>query len=282
MLPLIKWAGGKRKFVSQISDLLGDIQGTYFEPFLGGAALLLHLQPAHAYCSDINPELINFYNTVKYNVDELIASLEHDFISHHSKEFYYSVRDWERDEELYSSLSSVKRAARFIYLNKTCYNGVWRVNGNGFFNVPFGRYKTPTFPLPGELREASAYFNESVIEFRQCGYQELAAMAHAGDVVYFDPPYDVEVGQSEFVKYTSLGFDKDDQIALKHFCDNLIDRGVKVGISNSNTDFIRSLYVSDRDRKYVLNSIKPFSRTIGRTVESRRLTTELFILGTRQ
>ncbi len=281
MIPLIKWAGGKRKFVGQISQLFGPINGTYYEPFLGGGALLLHLQPKHAFCSDINPELINFYRVVKDDVEALVESLEKDFIPNHSKEFYYFVRGWDRDIVNYDTISSVKKAARFIYLNKTCYNGLWRVNRNGFNNVPFGRYKKPTFPSAEELRRASCYFNESVIDFRECSYEQMAASAKAGDVVYFDPPYDVEVGQSEFVSYTSSGFDRGDQIALKHFCDKLIDRGVKVGISNSNTDFIRSLYVSDSKHTYNQYQIKPFSRTIGGTSASRKITTELFILGTR-
>ena len=246
MQPIIKWAGGKRKFATQIAGFLGEVKGTYYEPFLGGGALLLHMCPEHAVCSDINPELINLYNVVKNDVDTLIDLLKKEFVPNHSKAFYYEVRGWDRDINEYVQITPIRRAARFIYLNKTCYNGLWRVNRDGMNNVPFGRYKCPTILLEEDLRQASAYFREKDTNFIVSDYKVLAQQAVKGDTVYFDPPYDIEPGQSEFVSYTASGFNRKDQEELKELCDLLVDRGVKVGISNSNTTFIRSLFASDK------------------------------------
>jgi len=279
MQPIIKWAGGKRKFATQIAGFLGEVEGTYYEPFLGGGAMLLHIGPQHAVCSDINPELINLYNVVKRDIDSLIELLKTEFVPNHSKSFYYQVRGWDRDINQYSTIDPVKRAARFIYLNKTCYNGLWRVNRDGMNNVPFGRYKRPTILLEEDLRQAACYFRENDINFFVCDYKELVKKAKKGDTVYFDPPYDVEAGQSEFVSYTASGFGRNDQEDLKNLCDELIERGVMVGISNSNTQFIRSLYTPDAKHNYVLNEITPFSRTIGGKPSSRKKTTELIIIG---
>lgn len=241
--------------------------------------MLLHIAPSHAFCSDINPELINFYDIVKRDVDSLIDLLKTEFVPNHSKAFYYQIRGWDRNKEEYANIDPVRRAARFIYLNKTCYNGLWRVNQDGMNNVPFGRYKKPTILLEEDLRQAAQFFRENDICFFECDYKELVAKAQKGDLVYFDPPYDVEAGQSEFVSYTASGFGRQDQEELKKLCDSLIDRGVKVGISNSNTQFIRALYASDKKHSYELNEIAPFSRTIGSKPSSRKKTTELIIIG---
>lgn len=279
MQPIIKWAGGKRKFALQIANFLGAVEGTYYEPFLGGGAMLLHIAPKHAVCSDINPELINFYNVVKNDVGSLIELLKTEFIPNHSKAYYYQVRGWDRETDTYSLLDPVRKAARFIYLNKTCYNGLWRVNKVGMNNVPFGRYKRPTILLEDDLKEVAKYFQECDICFYECDYKQLINTAKRGDTVYLDPPYDIEIGQSEFVSYTASGFSRKDQEDLKRLCDELIERGVKVGISNSNTEFIRTLYLSDKKHKYELNEIAPFSRTIGCKPSSRKITTELIIIG---
>lgn len=282
MQPIIKWAGGKRKFANQIANLLGEIEGTYYEPFLGGGAMLLHLAPDRAACADINPELINFYQVVKTNADGLINTLEAEFIPFHNKSFYYEVRGWDRDSKQYSHLDPVRRAARFLYLNKTCYNGLWRVNKDGMNNVPFGRYKKPTILLKDDILAASKYFSHNNITFLECDYKDLVSRATAGDTVYFDPPYDIEAGQSEFVSYTASGFNRQDQKELKALCDDLIERGVTVAVSNSCTQFIRELYVSDKEHIYELNLIEPFSRTIGSKPASRKKTTEFLIIGKQQ
>lgn len=279
MNPVIKWAGGKRRFAEAIVSILGKECAHYYEPFVGGAAILLFMEISNATCSDTNEELINFYNVLKDNPEGLIIELSRNYVPFHSREFFYQVRGVDRNRELYNRLTPVQRAARFMYLNKTCYNGLWRVNRLGQNNVPFGRYVNPTILTEDSLREASRYFNRCNITFEVSDYRAVANRAQAGDIVYFDPPYDVEVGQSGFVEYTQDGFDRTNQRELKALCDVLIERGVRVGISNSNTQFIRDLYTEGPYDFYEVYDDMTVIRTIGGTVESRREMSELFILG---
>lgn len=279
MNPIIKWAGGKRRFAEQIVGLLGKDCERYFEPFIGGAAILLYSEYPNATCSDTNAELINLYTVVKDNVDALIAELSEYFVPHHSKDFYYEVRGWDRNESLYNSLSSVKRAARFLYLNRTCYNGLWRVNRCGQNNVPLGRYSNPPILQADALREACDYFNSKNVNFHVADYLDVELYAREGDIVYFDPPYDIETGQNGFVSYTEDGFSRKNQQELKELCDRLVLRGVRVGISNSNTAFIRKLYMNGPYDFYELHNEISVKRTIGGTPDSRRELQELFILG---
>ena len=140
-VPIVKWVGGKRQLLSALDPLLPKRIRTYCEPFVGGGAMLFHLQPDSAYVNDVNPELINLYEVIRDDVDSLLAELE---TFRNEPDFFYAVRDWDRDPQAYAALSRVKRAARVIYLNKTCYNGLFRVNSAGEFNTPFGRYKNPS------------------------------------------------------------------------------------------------------------------------------------------
>ena len=278
MQPIIKWAGGKRRFSKQISELLGNNFNNYYEPFVGGAAILLFMKPHNAHCSDINEELINFYNVVKDNPEELINVLR-DYVNKNNLDDYLQIRGLDRNLEIFNELTPTQRAARFMYLNHTCFNGIWRVNRNGQNNVPFGRYVNPKILAEDEIREASSLFNENNILFEVNDYRAVANRAQFGDVVYFDPPYDVEEGQNGFVGYTASGFNRDNQRQLKELCDELIQRGVTVGISNSNTKFIRELYSDDPYHFYELHDELKVRRTIGAKNESRREITELFILG---
>ncbi len=280
MNPVIKWAGGKRRFAEAIVSILGRECEHYYEPFVGGAAILLYMEIANATCSDTNEELINFYNVLKDSPEELITELSQNYVPFHNRDFFYQIRGLDRDPEQYNRLTPVQRAARFMYLNKTCYNGLWRVNRLGQNNVPFGRYVNPTILTEDALRDASQYFNRSNIQFEVSDYRAVAERAQAGDIVYFDPPYDVEAGQSGFVEYTQDGFNRDNQRQLKALCDTLIERGVRVGISNSNTLFIRELYTEGPYDFYEVYDDMTVKRTIGGTVESRREMSELFILGT--
>ena len=279
MNPVIKWAGGKRRFAEAIVGILGKECVHYYEPFVGGAAILLFMEIPNATCSDTNEELINFYNVLKHSPEELIFELSQNYVPFHNKDFYYRVRSLDRDPERYGQLSPIQRAARFMYLNKTCYNGLWRVNQKGQNNVPFGRYVNPTILSEESIREASRYFNEGNVHFEVSDYRVVADRAQAGDIVYFDPPYDVEAGQSGFVEYTQEGFNRTNQRQLKSLCDTLIERGVRVGISNSNTQFIRDLYTEGPYDFYEVYDEMTVKRTIGGTIESRREMNELFILG---
>lgn len=279
MNPIIKWAGGKRRFAEQIVDILGRECNHYFEPFIGGAAILLFNEYENATCSDTNTELINLYTVVKTDVEGLIQELSNNFVPNHCKDFYYEVRGLDRNIESYNNLSAVERAARFLYLNRTCYNGLWRVNRDGQNNVPFGRYVNPPILQAESLRAASIYFNEKNVDFRVSDYREVEALVQPGDLVYFDPPYDIEAGQNGFVSYTQDGFNRQNQQELKELCDRLILRGVRVGISNSNTAFIRNLYMNGPYDFYELHDEISVKRTIGGTPDSRRELQELFILG---
>ena len=278
MQPIIKWAGGKRRFCKQITDLLGNNFNNYYEPFVGGAAILLYMEPHNAHCSDINEELINLYNVVKNSPEELIEELR-PYVNRNDSVSYLNIRGLDRVPMAFNQLTPVERAARFMYLNHTCFNGIWRVNRNGQNNVPFGRYKNPKILAEEEIREASRLFNSNNITFEVNDYQTVARRAKAGDLVYFDPPYDVEEGQNGFVGYTAGGFNRTNQRELKELCDELIQRGVTVGISNSNTKFIRELYSDDPYHFYKLHDELKVRRTIGAKNESRREMTELFILG---
>jgi DNA adenine methylase len=281
MNPFIKWAGGKRRFAEQIVSLLGQECHRYYEPFLGVAAIMLFNEYPNAFGFDTNEELINLYLVVKNDVEALIAMLEADFLPNHSKEFYYQTRCLDRQKEAYNKLSSIQRAARFVYLNKTCYNGLWRVNRKGENNVPFGRYAHPAILQSEVLRSAHDYFVKGNVNFEVADYSRVLDLAKEGDIVYFDPPYDLEPGQNSFVSYTLNGFTREDQKKLKSVCDTLVNKGVTVGVSNSNTLFIRELYTEGPYNYYELHDELSAKRSIGSTAESRRDMCELFIIGRR-
>lgn len=237
--PVVKWAGGKRQLLSDISKHLPKNFSTYYEPFLGGGAVLFHLQPGRAVVNDINEELINMYLVIRDNVEELIDSLKKH---KNEKEYYYMIRELDRDKEKYNQLSSIEKASRIIYLNKTCYNGLFRVNSQGQFNVPFGRYKNPDIVNETTLRAVSNYLNKAKITFKCTDFEEAVKGIKKGAFVYFDPPYDPVSDTSSFTGYDINGFDKKEQERLKGLCDKLDKRGVKFLLSNSATDFILDLY----------------------------------------
>lgn len=271
MKPFIKWAGGKNRFAERIVSVLGRECDNYFEPFIGSGAVLLQMNPKKAYCSDVNAELINLYQIVKDNPKELIAELYNNFIPFHNENFYYEIRSWDRKHDYLTRYNPVRRAARFIYLNKACYNGIWRVNRSGQNNVPFGKNLNPTFVQDNIIYEAHDYFVQRNVDFFISDYKDIVKKARRGDVVYFDPPYDKDEGQSSFLEYNQSTFGREEQIRLKKLCDRLVARGVKVGVSNSGTSFIRDLY-----QGYVIESFD-VNRTIGGTKESRHVYKEVFI-----
>lgn len=281
MLPLLKWAGGKRKIARKIIDLIDhDLQdGTYFEPFLGGGAVLFELAPNKAVCFDYNRDLIEFYNVVKSKPEKLIRVLDKKYKNQNDRDFYYETRELDRDEENFKRMGDVERAARFMYLNKTCYNGLWRVNSNGYNNVPFGRYVNPKILDEDGIRLASRYFNENHITFYNSDFSDVLEHAKKGDLIYFDPPYDVEEKQSEFVSYTKNGFSRDDQIRLKNVCDKLVERGAVVAISNSKTKFIQELFKGKNYKYYTINDNIKVRRVIASNVNSRKLIEEVLIIG---
>ena len=237
--PVLKWAGGKRQLLQEISKHIPKKFFTYYEPFLGGGAVLFHLQPGKAVVNDINEELINVYHVIRDNVEELIKSLKKH---KNEKGYYYMIRELDRDKEKYNQLSNIEKASRIIFLNKTCFNGLFRVNSQGQFNVPFGKYKNANIVDEPTLRAVSNYFNKAKITFKCTDFEEAVKGISKGDFVYFDPPYDPVSNTSSFTGYDINGFDKEEQKRLKELCDKIDRRGVKFLLSNSATDFILDLY----------------------------------------
>jgi DNA adenine methylase len=237
--PVLKWVGGKRQLLKDIEIHIPRKFSTFYEPFLGGGAVLFHLQPHKAVVNDINEELINVYTVIRDNVEELIEDLK----KHKNEaEYFYNIRELDRDKEAYNRLSSIKKASRLIYLNKTCYNGLFRVNQQGEFNTPFGRYKNPNIVNEVTLRAVSNYFNKAQITFKCIDFEESVKGIRKGSFVYFDPPYDPVSDSANFTGYDKGGFDRDEQIRLKQLCDKLNNRNVKFLLSNSATEFILDLY----------------------------------------
>jgi len=230
--PFLKWAGGKSQLISQYIPFFPEDFNTYYEPFLGGGAVFFHLLPKTAVLSDINPELINVYCCVKDNVESLIALLE-KHQEKHDRDYYY----WMRSQNYQTSL---EKAARLIYLNKTCFNGLYRENSQGKFNVPMGKYKKPLICQPDLLRSASCTLQLTEIKVRN--FAEVLQNAETDDFVYFDPPYYPISTTSNFTAYSRYAFTKVEQIQLKEVFGKLTDKGVKVMLSNSDCEFIRELY----------------------------------------
>ena len=228
--PFIKWAGGKRTLIPKIAPLLPDDLGTYWEPFLGGGAVFFALDSRirRAMLSDVNMELALAYQVVKTRPDELIDLLQAHALRHAEREYYYKVR------KAGMSPDAAEVAARFVYLNKTCYNGLYRVNSKGVFNVPRGDYANPTICDAEGLKAASEVLQKATVQF---GDFEAKVAPGAGDFVYCDPPYD-----GTFAGYAKDGFDAAEQKRLRDAALRWHELGAKVVISNADTPLIRNLY----------------------------------------
>ncbi|HEY5933804.1 MAG TPA: DNA adenine methylase [Kofleriaceae bacterium] len=238
--PVIKWVGGKSKLLHELVPRLPDRIGRYFEPFAGGAALFFRVAPERAVLADSNADLIGLYTAITRNVAAVIKKLEQHREQHarDSTGHYYDVRERWNDREL--AWSTADRAATFIYLNKTCFNGLWRVNRAGDFNVPIGRYTDPPICVPDALRAAQTVLSRA--ELRCCDYRTAVEDAGRGDFVYFDPPYDPMTPTANFTSYTSMTFAGEQQRELAETARMLVARGCRVMLSNSDTPFIRSIY----------------------------------------
>jgi len=230
--PFVKWVGGKRGILPQLEGYFPRRFERYFEPFVGGGAVFFHLQPSEATISDLNAELINTYRVVRDDVDTLIQHLR---FHRNDEDYYYEMRGANPDE-----LDPIARASRLIYLNRTCFNGLYRVNSKGGFNVPFGKHKNPTICNEIGLRAASEALKGVRIANRS--YMAILNEAKPGDFVYFDPPYHPLNASSNFTSYTADSFSAQDQRDLATAFRVLAERGCKVMLSNSDTEFIRELY----------------------------------------
>lgn len=239
--PVFKWGGGKRQLLDEILPKIPP-HTRYYEPFIGGAAVLLGLKPEYAVINDYNEELVNTYKVIRNNPEELIQLLE-KHRSNNSVDYFYEVRAWDRNPETYALLSNVEKAARTLYLNRTCFNGLYRVNSYGFFNTPCGKYKNPEIVNAERIRSIHKYLSTNRIDIRCGDYKDALKHIREGAFVYFDPPYmPPENGEETFTKYTVDGFDEERQKELKEVCDMLTEKGVKLMLSNSSCSFIKELY----------------------------------------
>lgn len=264
--PFVKWAGGKSRllptFDQYFPDSLSGTAGRYFEPFVGGGAVFFHLLPANAVLSDLNPELINCYQVIRDDLESLIALLARHV---NDKAHFYKVRAQDTRE-----LSPAERAARLIFLNKTCFNGLYRVNSRGQFNVPFGRYLNPRICDADNLHAVSTTLQG--VELILSPFEKVLKRARKGDFVYLDPPYQPVSATANFTGYTAGAFGLDDQEKLAGVFRELSRRGCLVMLSNSESPSIRQLYAGFRIEQVHA------SRAINCRADRRGRVTELLVL----
>lgn len=256
MKPFVKWAGGKRQILSRINEYVQDSitdnpDYTYIEPFLGGGAVFFSLHPKKAIINDLNADLINAYRVIQSDkYIELIDKLKEFSDRYHEDpdDFYYEIRSWDRQSN-WSNRNVVDRAARMVFLNRTCYNGLYRVNSKGQFNTPMGRYRNPLICDETNVKEIHDYLSnpENEITIMNGSYEDAIAKAKDGDVIYIDPPYDYE-DDDGFTKYQMSGFTFEDFQKLKEKCDKAVDNGAFVIISNNATTKVMQLF--EQDPKY--------------------------------
>ncbi|MAE34362.1 MAG: DNA methyltransferase [Oceanospirillaceae bacterium] len=231
VVPFLKWAGGKRWFAQDFSDIFPSDFNTYFEPFLGSGAVFFHLNPSKSVLSDLNEELINSYIQVRDNWERIEKDLK-SYHRKHSKEFYYETRS-------YKPRISMNRAVRFIYLNRTCWNGLYRVNLKGEFNVPVGSKKNVVLDTDN-FYDLSKRLKKSTLIV--CDFERTIDKSESGDFIFIDPPYTVKHNMNGFVKYNEKIFTWDDQVRLKNAIERASLRGVKFLLTNAYHESIRDLY----------------------------------------
>ena len=242
LTPFVKWVGGKRQLYDEIKRRLPQKFNTYFEPFLGGGSVLFLINPKNAYINDANEELINCYLQIKNNSTKLIYKLD-ELMDNHQKDpqnFYLKIRNLERLDD-YQDLSDLDKAARFIYLNKTCFNGLYRVNSKGYFNVPWNKKEKVNLYDFNNIMNLSNYLNYNNIKINCGDFSEILKNVKKGDFVYIDPPYDL-LNEATFDSYTKEAFGKEGQIRLAQICHELNKKGCYFLLSNHNTELINELY----------------------------------------
>lgn len=240
--PFLKWVGGKRGIIQELRDRLPDKYNDYYEAFVGGGALFFDLKPKKAHISDANLDLILTYKVIQKDVDKLIEVLK-KHQKHHCEEYYYRLRTKHHLDD------PIEVAARMIYLNKTCFNGLWRVNKKGEFNTPMGKYANPGICQEDNLRACHRALKTATIEYKD--YTKIEPKS--GDFCYFDPPYH-PTNETSFTAYSALDFTEKDQSELAEFCKELHKKGVKIMLSNSNTKFIRDLYKANIFKIAIVNA----------------------------
>ncbi len=263
--PFLKWVGGKSQLLPELVKRLPPVFNNYFEPFIGGGALLFSLQPKNAHICDLNLELINCYEVIKNQVDELIVELkQHQY----EKQYYYQMRNVDRNPS-FEQWSAVKKASRMIFLNKSCFNGLYRVNSQGQFNVPFGRYTNPKILDPENLKACSKVLAGTSI--KRSSFLDIESDLAQGDFVYFDPPYVPLSDTSSFTSYNAHGFGVQMQHELFAMCQRLDQKGIMFMLSNSSASFVLDLY-----REFRIELV-PAARTINSKSNLRGKINEVII-----
>lgn len=267
--PFTKWTGGKRQLLPVIRELIPKTYNRYFEPFVGGGALFFDLAPKDAVINDFNAELINCYQQIKDNPQELIEILKvHQ--EYNSKEYYLDLRSADRDERI-DMMSEVQRAARILYMLRVNFNGLYRVNSKNQFNVPYGRYKNPKIVDEELISAISVYINNNQLEIKVGDFEKAIVDVRTGDFVYFDPPYIPLSETSAFTSYTHEGFSFADQVRLRDAFKRLSDTGSYVMLSNSSSALVEELY-KDFNIHYV-----EATRTNGAKSSSRGKISEIIV-----
>ncbi|MFC1480521.1 DNA adenine methylase [Candidatus Omnitrophota bacterium] len=257
--PFLKWAGGKRSLIEELLKLVPSKYNRYHEPFLGGGALYFALKPRKAYLSDMNEDLMNAYIQIKDSKEKVIKHLSK---IKHSKEEYYRIREWK-------PFKQHLKAVRFIYLNRTCWNGLYRVNSKGGFNVPFGKYNNPMICDVENINNVNACLRGVGLNIADFG--KALNKAKKDDLIYLDPPYTTSHKDNGFIKYNSKIFSLDDQYRLRDKMTELNSVGCKIIMSNADHKTIRKCY-----KGFNIKAVKRRSLISG-IMSNRRIVTELII-----
>lgn len=237
--PFLQWVGGKREMIPQYQNYFPKKFNQYFEPFLGGGAMFFKLVPTKAFLNDNNQELFETYKGVR-DFPEMVINILNSLKERHSKELYARIRELDREYDLFKDFRDYEIAARMIYLNQTCFNGVYRVNQKGQFNVPIGSSLNRLICDKDTILNASKALKKVTIECSD--FESVVANANKGDLIFLDPPYYPVSKYSDFTRYTKEKFYQEDQIRLKDTIDRLTKKGVHIMLANSDCDFIRNLY----------------------------------------
>ena len=270
--PFVKWAGGKRQLIPILNENLPKTFGTYFEPFLGGGALLFHMlierNGQKCSISDLNSDLVLSYTTIRDRVESLINSLKNHEKNYRqdSKAYYYSIRES-------NPRSQIEKTSRLIFLNRTCFNGLYRVNSKGKFNVPLGKYTNPNIVNEDNLRSVSHILQSSRTDIRCRDFEAVLGDAKKGDLVYFDPPYQPVSDTANFTSYTNKDFTYDDLGRLAELCMELDSKGCSVLLSNSNSKEVIDMFST---KPWKVNKIKA-NRSINSNSKKRTGHFELLI-----
>lgn len=282
--PFIQWVGGKRQLMERYMEIFPKEFNDYYEPFLGGGSVFFHLQQIYGdkknyFLSDLNEELVISYNEIKNNPSG-VKDLYNQMYERHSKEFYYDIRNIDRTKvsdrkyelkyDVCNTLPSVELAARFVYLNKTCFNAIYRVNKSKLFNVPIGTSLKKDFSVGNLFDLCSESLKNIAVKYNS--YENIEDSVKKGDFVYLDPPYAPMTATANFTSYTKEGFDVSDQKALKEFCDRLEKKGALFAVSNSNCGLISSLYSEYNQHTFVVN------RNLNSKKEKRKNATEEILI----